>query len=649
MRRLDFMRHMEARVRDVCKGRRFRQGITAGALILFATCILTLSYQGFGGRITCEDQVPYLNQVERLFAEGRLPEHGCVNSLACFHPPSACWPLVPGRLFSRNPVLVFVPATALLFLLAILAVYAIGIELGGGQCAWLAVIVYGLSAVGFETASSYFEPYPHALYLGFAYAVMRWVRERRPVFLSLALSIAIVGLTFHLQGIVLLTVLPAVWCVWRPPLVGRSLWGVLVVGMVVWGPYLRFEHHRAYADIVNQVRLQHQLYTAENLPRAHALVPDVFREPAAAAPAVIQGPNRLQRWLVDGANEIHRRALALPGVLASNVRPATLPRLAVILIVGIIVAQIAHLLRPLLPRFLDHWRPAADRGASCLDWLAVVGVVSATALMPPVVSGLLGKTELASYTVNTLNVVRVGLAGAGVIVLARRLMADWLGRLPRGEPDVGTVFALCLALPWGAMVLMTDTPYRFTFLWPAQVLMLALFMCRWTWPALAMPGARRAGIGVVMVLLCLHAPLTKLFHWQVEGWRGGSAERRTIDKLGRALAGTGTTSVSIGYCMIFMPWVPAYSLIDPTYKIGMGYDWYLRQQYGVTNQNTTPLACSDRDTYLVVSQEPARPGRVAPQPRSLDGWTRLYVDPPYELWWRPGEGASAHPGRVAEP
>jgi hypothetical protein len=251
---------------------------------------------------------------------------------------------------------------------------------------------------------------------------------------------------------------------------------------------------------------------------------------------------------------------------------------------------------------------------------------------------LLARVLSSDGTLDSSSVLRIRifqgllLATAVVVAVFRNVLADRIQRIVSvsSEPTHArgaSALALAIAVPWVALLLLSETTTRLQWMWPLQAIALAasvthlLRRCdapRWLTPLAA----------TALIVLVATNPLlrSRLQSWAGDGWSGRDAvEIQVVDALARDL-GAGSTA-SIGYEIETKRFKAMYNILDDRYKAGADFDLLLRYRHGIRNQNRCAEGVSPADTYRVV--------QTAPRDTSEEGRHRT-------LSTRPGGFAQVH-------
>ncbi len=631
------------------------QVLRAICLIGFIAFGILLSARGWAGRLLTLDMIPSAQQASDFIVFGRLPDQGCLSSLGSYNPPGASWLLMPGVwIFPHDSRLQTLPGAIGLHLLAISGVWALAKLLQGWRSAWIACVLFSLSGLGVQTATMGWIRFPMAATVWFAYFSVRWAYLRNRLDLGLALIVLACGLYIHLEGILLASVLPLLWLLYRPPVSWRVLGMAMGVSFLIWAPYLGFESGRDFADLKSQFTLR-------------SLVPEVAKaevsvsgKSISASPSVADASNistpqteaagidvrGWRNWLIEGASTTLDRIVLWPVILGANfvVWDRFLPvatALGFLTAMMVICMAISSFPRTEWVFFqanlvINYWANIPGRVKNILG---IILMLSGLMLSPTLLAGILsGDGVIESYTVNMILLVRVMMAGLGVLILVRGVIrrAWWTCR-SMDSGIVGVVSWLILP-PWGMLLLLSspEVPYRSWFLWPLQVVCLGMIVeggwrMNRTKPRWA--GGAMAAI-ITLFTICNPPVVQSLVLWEKSGWRGESEEICALDFLGNRLATNRCALVSVGYVRDCPAWVVKFHAIDPVYKSGLQYDWYLKCRYGVRNAYGSSTGLMPENKFWLVSENYEVNGFSIPRQSVLADGQKIYSNGTYSVWAR---------------
>src|SRR5215469_8320387 len=227
-----------------------RQVIVGFAIVLLVTIIgMLLALQGWKSRPPAFDMLTYFNSVEHLLKTGTPARYGDVSSYGSFSPPGTTWLMVPGALLFNDPRLYEKFGGALLYVGTLFGVFLLAHRSFGMRCAYLSVILYGLSGLGLSFAGSLWPIGHPFFYVWLAYFAVRWVTCRDAKYLAAAMATWTVGMYVDMAITPVVLILPALWLIYRPPLFSKLHLIAAAVTLALWYPYLQFEMERGLADL----------------------------------------------------------------------------------------------------------------------------------------------------------------------------------------------------------------------------------------------------------------------------------------------------------------------------------------------------------------------------------------------------------------
>src|SRR5262250_814163 len=164
-----------------------REVIVGFAIVLLVTIIgMLLTLQGWKSRPPAFDMLTYFNSAERLLKTGTPARYGDVSSYGSFPPGGTTWLMAPGMLLFHDPRLYEKFGGTLLHLGTLLGVFLLARRSFGMRCAYLSVILYGLSGLGLWFAGSLYPIRHPFFYVWLAHFAVRWVTCRGAKYLAAA-------------------------------------------------------------------------------------------------------------------------------------------------------------------------------------------------------------------------------------------------------------------------------------------------------------------------------------------------------------------------------------------------------------------------------------------------------------------------------
>jgi hypothetical protein len=199
-----------------------------------------------------------------LLRSGVIPYRGQGLSYSGWGPPGTSFLMLPGVLLMPDPRLAELPGALLLHFGTLLFVFLIVRGFLGRGAAWAAVAMAGLLPFTGPTLWPNGHPF---FVVGMLYFLIRWVRGRSPHAFSAALLFAGLGMYVYFTIAPALIAMALIALLYRRPVSWRSLAATVVLLLVIWFPYLRFESGRGFVDIGNMI-LRRDLTAAQTQPSA---------------------------------------------------------------------------------------------------------------------------------------------------------------------------------------------------------------------------------------------------------------------------------------------------------------------------------------------------------------------------------------------
>lgn len=601
------------------------QVVAGVAFVLLVTGIgVALTMQGWRSRIPAFDLLTYIYSGREFLASGTLPQHGDTGSYGSFKPAGTAWLMMPSMLLFDDPRLSEYVGTALLHFATLLGLFFIARHYFNLWCAYLAVLLYGLSHHGLFLAGSLWPNGRPDFYVWIVLFVTLWVSRKDGKFLAAAGTVGAVGMQVDMGIAPAIFIFPAVWLFYRPPVRLAPLLVGAALALLVWAPYLRFEAGRGFVDLRSQLLLQ-GIFPAENYTAAWCEPERVlhrYEAPGDAAPTyapVYERPAATQ------AQALQRVGSTLWEKLRSNyVAVASIPGASTLLLlltltgmVGLTGSRRGDAAELFISRRL--WRP----------WFTLAGVgmiVVGLAFNEALVARYLSQgTELDTAVISKIHRVQSVLLLGGIILLLEKPLARLVGHIWRrtgGEPPTDDraertrLLALCLGVPWVVLLLVAEPgkPERFWWIWPLQILFLAAAITVLL-PRLRVPQRLTWAVLVSIVAVILVNPFMqwRVSDWWQEGWSGHDADQvRVVEYVADQIEAAGRDEAAIGYQTFIYRFMAAYHVINPQYKVGAEFDLLFSQMEGVTNTNRCAEGLSPEDEYRIVQVRP-EPDPAAPR------------------------------------
>jgi hypothetical protein len=613
-----------------------------GLSVVVAVALLAAVFtaQGWRSRIVSFDLVPDLYQAHAFLATGTLPSHGDVGSYGSFAPPGPALLMLPSVALFHDPRLSQYIGAGLLHLVTLLGVFLLARKYFGTWCAILAVVLYGLSAQGLFWAGSLWPIGSPDMVFWLVYLASEWVTRRDGRFLGVAVLAWALGMYLDLAIAPAILVLPVIWLLYRPPVTLKPLLAAAGVLLIVWFPYLRFEAGRDFADLRSQFLLEYIVppnVSESWCDPARSLRALPLNTPTTKSSADARGQPQPGVIPVAGSGDSPSARLneAFRDRLLGNFSSITLPGSAVIRI-----ALLASVLATAVLLGVTGCAPTAGKAehesasAVKMRWLTLperlpslaVGVV-----LLALAVGLLGvgferravlfDPRLPALVRGALAILLLG----GTLLLTLRFATAIVDRLLKrrgvrvqsGE-DVRRrrLVVVALAVPWLFLIAVAEpgNPGRFLWLWPLQVLFVAIFV------SVLLPRLRVPRL-VVLALQALVAfvfiwnafLVSRVDDWRSSGWSGkDAAEARVVDYIAADLQTDGRERAAIGYQVFFYPFMAKYNALSAYYKVGAEFDALFKYGHGIQNMDTCAEGVSPSDRYRIVQTRPIS-GQDAPR------------------------------------
>ena len=229
-------------------------GIVASALITLLSALI--AYQGWNSRPVVLDHVNFISGADMLLSQGILPDRGDVSSYAAYATPGTAWLMIPGMLLFDDPRLFDVVGSVLLHFGTLAGLFFLARMCFGTTCAWLSILLYGLSRSGLFNASSLWSIGNPFFCVWTVYFCFLWVQRNEAKHLAAAIVTWSVGMYVDMVLAPVAFIFPALWLIYRPKLKIAWLAAAAVVVLAVWYPYLRFQQTRDFADLKSLVQRQ---------------------------------------------------------------------------------------------------------------------------------------------------------------------------------------------------------------------------------------------------------------------------------------------------------------------------------------------------------------------------------------------------------
>ena len=532
------------------------------------------------------DLVPYTDETAALLADGRLPENGTLTGFGSYTPPGIAWMLAPGMALMADPRLYETVGSAVLYVGTLAGVFALTALCAPQRFAVLAAALWGLSESGLFFAHSLWPRGHPFFFVWMVYLTFQWVRRRHAWYLAAALVTWAAGMFVFMEIAPALAILPAVWWFYRPPVNMRYVALAGAVALLLWLPYLRFERTRGFVDLRSQL-FQEAMYTDLN---AGWCDPSLLPAEWIAAPTESENPGLIKRVVATVAPRIKLG----PPMAIANFR-SVLPGAWLVLAVGVVGGLIAPALVA-----------APVVSSRVLRVCGMLLIAAPIAVNEWTVARFLsedGKLDAPNLSVLRIDGMAALFLGAGLLLYSKRLH-ECLTRARAFLADAPTMnnltfVALCLAVPWVALLVAVEDarPERFWWLWGLQAVVLAAGI------ALVRASPIRFALGTCVLAAVISNELStsRIQSWAEDGWTGkDSAALAAIDSVAQSMRGAGLRSAAIGYEIEFYRFMATSHGLDPRYKVGKELDFVLLRRHGLINANSCAEGVSSTDAYRIV-------------------------------------------------
>jgi hypothetical protein len=550
------------------------------------------------------DLLPYFLGAEAQLHSGTFLDHGDLSSYNSFAPPGTVYWVLMGAAVMPDLRLYALPANFLLNLAAAILLYLLLRNALGRAIGMTAGLVYCISLLGYQSI----WPIGHPAYiLSILTCTVWWIRSRNAWALFFACVIGAFGLYVDLAILPFLLILPFAWLIFRPPLRFFPILAALLIGILIWIPYLRFEVPRNFIDI-------RSLLLREPIQTPTELAPQV---PPPYCIATLPGEPDM------------RGETYIPYLDSSVADRLVYPQSAG---KGLLYYRVCMVFLNLDRNFDDGYFLSASPAIGTVGWIFfIMGMfLSVTMLLP---------SEWAQHGwLSRLRTAPLGLICATLLIAAGFffLLSGWmLGNL-WAEKDhafllVGTqiqyylpwmIFAggvgmflglriprvparnawllFCTWIPWLVLVLLAEPgrPERFWWLWPLQaaVMVFALhqFVRAWTNSQWALWFASAA---MIIAVIPLPSYLPRIQNAIANGYAGEDpAQIRIADYIGRTESLADHKTTAVGYRFANGPYLP---VEDLSLWPGSWFDLLLLTRWRIENIDHPAAGISDKDEWLI--------------------------------------------------
>jgi hypothetical protein len=546
-----------------------------------------VSLQGWRSRLLGSDLWIAAKSAESFIASGKIPDHGCLSSYRSYIPPGSNLLIIPGVMLFSDQRFYELPGAALLHLGTIMGLFLLCRLYFNTGCAYVSVALYAVSALGVLFATSLW-PRGHPFFtVWFFYFLGDWSIRNSRYALGWALFTWALGMLYFMELAPLLVAVPIVYFARRPQLSKKAVVFSIIASILVWSPYMLFESHRGYRDLISLIsRKPLQVWDSTSARSPYPLL-----EARTDQRVFVHRPSGgvLLTAAVKSAGVIDA---LLSNFTENTAVPGSAGALLALCIAGLALA--APQLWEWLPRL---WGVAlavilSGAGMACISAATLVRVALHRPLPP-------GISAYASVMGANLLVFLLAMLVISTVHPARRESSVQLSERGR-HPEV-MLFALCFVITWGAIaMLVPGVMYgrRLWWAWPIHIAFIAFFL-----NSLSRRVAVPLALIVLSVLACNHTTVSRFRDWRNNGWSGKDpgvlrllGTVASLEKRGGPL--------SIGYLVAFPSWFPNFQQIDRGYKVGTEFDLYLRQHHGIRSlSGRGDEGIGTDNEYLIVQKD----------------------------------------------
>jgi hypothetical protein len=567
-------------------------------VIAGGTVALCLHFQGWKSReLVNLDMLPYYSGTSDFLSTGKIVEKGELSSYNSYNPPGTWYLMIPGMLLTPDPRLQELAGTALMLYATLIFLYLAAREAAGRAVALAAAVIFALSRLGFIGL----WPVGHPLFIvAPLYFLLLWIKRRAAWAFAAVVAILAFGLYVDLAIIPFLFVLPVLWLIFRPPVGWKSLLASAVFGLLVWFPYLRYESGHGFADLASLLLLRPVDTVWEKNPATpvycYTAQPGENDERDDLYLPYIGGPEIQKRVIYPEAGWKNLLAYDSCRFLLNVDRNFD---------TDLFLLGPSHILNSVLWWIFmvgwstlgwvvaRAWRPMQRFIAALVErrkWiplaLGAAGALAFYLLATPAILANFAADKSVSHNIS-LAVVQFR-DYMPWIWLAVCLGLFFSVYVPDRNPDNAILF-IAFSLPWLMLVILGEPgkPERFWYMWPLQILVLALFL---RWLAEKMPRVRWIYALLAVVLCAALLPFPFYSERISDGWVHGYAGPDNDQwKVAEFLAGEvkhqGVDSLRVEYWLADSnsPMNP----LHPGDRISDWFDYLLLFPFGVHNREGT--------------------------------------------------------------
>ena len=187
-----------------------------GAVLLIAAMTIVLAFQGWNSRLMNFDHINFIDGADRLRADGTLPDRGDVSSYWAFNTPGPAWLMLPGMFVFHDPRLYEAVGSAALYVGTLWGLFLLARMCFGVGCAYLSVLLYGLSRNALFYAGSLWSIGHPFFFIWMIYFCVLWIRRNDSAYLAAALVMWGIGMYVDMVLAPAVLGVPVIWLFYRP-------------------------------------------------------------------------------------------------------------------------------------------------------------------------------------------------------------------------------------------------------------------------------------------------------------------------------------------------------------------------------------------------------------------------------------------------
>jgi len=460
-------------------------------VLLIAAIGISIAVQGWNSRSMNFDNTNFIDDADQFLRHGTLPDRGDVSSYWVYATPGPAWLMMPGMLVFADPRLYEVLGSGLLFIGTLAGLFLIARKCFGSGCAYIALLLYGLSEIGIFYAGSLWSVGHPFFYVWTVYFCIRWIQEKSSNYLALAILVWSTGLYVDMVLAPAAFIFPVLFLIYRPRLKFAPLFAAAAMVLLIWFPYLRLQTTRNFVDLKSIVMRQS---TGHPDYRASWCNPKLVARTWNSQESLVDSPEDS----ADNSNSGQSLPIRLLGKLKAKIRsmygilgegftfnfdqPSWMPASTVVLF----LLALSTFIFVTLESFFNSKFSKTSAWEKWLSALAGAAIVLAVLFNEIVVARLLSDDGVLSSSI----VLRIRLAQAvlilsGIAILFwRNQIASLLRRVSASQSSRNdsfqyaserSLFAFGIVVPWVVLLLVVEPGHanRYWWLWSFQSLAIA--------------------------------------------------------------------------------------------------------------------------------------------------------------------------------